>query len=479
MVTMITLDDYLSHDAVGLAALVARHEVSAAELVAAAIARAQEVEPQLNAIATPLYEAARTRAGRQFSGPFAGVPFAIKDLNHAVAGVPLTHGSRAFASHIPRANGELVDRYLAAGLIPIATTASSEFGLSVTTESALYGATRNPWNRMLSAGGSSGGSAALVAAGVIPAAHATDGGGSIRIPAAACGLFGLKPSRGRTPAGTIRTEGWSGLAAAHVVSRSVRDSAALLDATHGAPFGARIAEPEYGGSFAHAATRDPRPLRIAIQRRPFAGPQPHPDCLRAIDDAAALCVALGHGVEETQPDLPDLTPHLLALLAAHTAATLAARTATLGRPIGDDEIEPITAAYRAHGHAVTGLDLVAAETAFMAAAVTMAEFHRHHDLLLTPVLGRPPAPLGSVSLDATVEDYSAAMAGYSPFTAYQNVTGQPAMSVPLHWSDTDVPIGVQFVARFGEEALLFSLAGQLERTRPWFDRRPALLEVMP
>lgn len=467
-------ETYVKHDAVALATLIRDGQISAAEVVETAIQRAETVNPAINAIATPLFDRARTQAAGAMAGPFAGVPFAIKDLNNAIAGVPLTNGSRAFAGDVSPVSGELVQRYEAAGLVPICTSTSCELGLAVTTESALYGQTRNPWDLSRSSGGSSGGAAALVAAGVIPAAHATDGGGSIRIPASACGLFGLKPSRGRTPVGTGRTEGWSGLTAAHVVSRSVRDSAALLDATHGSPFGARIGDPQRTGTFLDAASREPGRLRIALQRMPFDGSSIHPDCLAALDDAAALCEGLGHVVEEARPDVEVLTEHLLTLIATHVTATLDARAESRGRPIESDEIEAITAAFHEHGREVSGLDILAGERAFMAAAIRMAEFHLRYDLLLTPVLGRPPAPLGTVDLDRTVESYTLIMAGYSPFTSYQNATGQPAMSVPLHWSAEGLPIGVQFVAPFGHEERLLSLAGQLERARPWFQRRPAL-----
>lgn len=468
-----TFEDYISCDAIELARLVRTGQTSATELAEVAIARAEAVNPSINAIAKPLFERAR-EAAPLAAGPFAGVPFATKDLNHALEGVALENGSRAYAGDVQTQTAELPERYEAAGLVIMCTSTSPEFGLAVTTESNLHGPTRNPWNLGRSAGGSSGGAAALVAAGVVPAAHATDGGGSIRIPAACCGLFGLKPSRGRTPVGTGRTEGWSGLTCAHVVSRSVRDSAALLDETRGAPFGARVAEPEGKGPFVDCLKRDPAGLRIAVQRVPFTGSQVDPACLAALDDAMGLCRELGHEVEEVEPVIDDLTSHLLVLIGTHTAAALDERSASRGQDVRADELETVTAAFAETGRASTGLQILAAERAFMDAAITMAELHRHFDVLLTPVLARPPAPIGSVSLDLPVDEYALAMQGYSPFTAYQNMTGQPAMSVPLHWSSEGLPIGVQFAGRLGAESDLFALAGQLERARPWFDRRPAL-----
>lgn len=470
----ITFEEYAKHDAVGLAQLVRAGEVSAAELIEAAIRRAEQVNPGINAIVERFDEQARRQARGPLGGPFAGVPWVVKDLYHAIEGARLTNGSRAWSDHVASGDSELVSRFRAAGLIVLYTSASPELGLSVTTESTLHGPTRNPWNPLHSAGGSSGGSAALVAAGVVPAAHATDGGGSIRTPASCCGLVGLKVTRGRTPVGVARTEGWNGLSVSHALTRSVRDSAALLDATHGPPLGARYAAPLPAGPFAAALAGAPRRLRIAVQAEPSNGGPVHPDCRAAVAGAARLCEELGHIVEESQPRLDDLTPHLLNVLGVHAAASVDERAAERGRPVASDELESVTRVFVERGRQVSGLQLAAADLAFMRAAIAMASFQQTYDLILTPTLAAPPALLGTLSLSLPPEDFVRAVIPYSPFTAVYNITGQPAISLPLHWNAGGLPIGVQFAARLGEERLLLELAAQLERARPWFHRRPAL-----
>jgi Asp-tRNA(Asn)/Glu-tRNA(Gln) amidotransferase A subunit family amidase len=470
----IGFEDYVRHDAVGLAALVRDGEVAAADLVEAAMLRAEQVNPQINAVVERLYESARGQARAPLAGPFAGVPWAVKDLYHAVAGARLTHGSRAYRDHVAAADAELVSRFRAAGLIILCTSASPEFGLSVTTESALHGATRNPWDLRRSSGGSSGGAAALVAAGVMPAAHATDGGGSIRTPASCCGLVGLKVSRGRTPVGLTRTEGWNGLSVSHALTRSVRDSAALLDATHGPPLGARYVAPPPDGSFAAAVAREPRRLRIALQAEPANGQPIHRDCRMAVEEAARLCEQLGHQVEPAVPPVEDLSAHLINVIAVHAAAAVDERSAELGRALGADDLENVTRAFVEQGRRVTGLQLAAADAAFMRNAVAMARFQQGYDLILSPSLAAPPALLGTMSLDLPLSQFVQAAVPYSPFSAVYNMTGQPSISLPLHWSEEGLPIGVQFAGRLGEEALLLQLAGQLERARPWFHRRPPL-----
>jgi amidase len=474
MSTGIDFEEYVRHDAVGLAQLVRRGEVSAAALVEAAIARAEQVNPRINAIIDRLYERARAQARERLGGPFAGVPWAVKDLYHAVAGARLTQGSRSYRENVAEADSETVSRFRAAGLIPLCTSASPEFGLSVTTESRLHGATRNPWDLERSAGGSSGGSAALVAAGVMPAAHATDGGGSIRVPASCCGLVGLKVSRGRTPVGVSRTETWNGLGVSHAVTRSVRDAAALLDAIHGPPLGARYAAPAPAGRFADAAARPPARLRIALQTEAPGGTPVHADCQAAVRAAARLCESLGHVVEESRPQVEELSLHLIRVLAVHMAAAADERAAALGRPLAADELEPVTTAFVTLGRQVSGLQLVAADAAFMRAAVALARFQAGYDLILSPTLAAPPLPLGVASLDRPLEEFQRAVLPYSPFTALFNITGQPAISLPLHWNAQGLPIGVQFAARLGQEELLLSLAGQLEQVQPWFQRRPNL-----
>jgi len=473
----IAFEDYVRHDATALAAGLRRGEFSAAELVETAIARAEAVNPRLNAIAVPLFEAARAAAASAArDGAFAGVPFLMKDLNQGLAGVRLTHGSRAFRDHICPVDSETARRFKAAGLLILGSTTTPEFGLTVTTESRLFGKTRNPWNLERVAGGSSGGSAALTAAGVVPCAHATDGGGSIRVPASCCGLFGLKVTRGRNPVALGRTEGWSGLGVSHAVTRSVRDSAALLDATHGPEAGSRYVAPPPDGTFLGALARPPRRLRIALQRLAPSGVPLHPDCLAAVEDAARLCASLGHEVEEAQPALDAAALHkaLLTVISVHTALTLATRETELGRPLDADEIEPITALLRASGRKTSAEDLVRADFACMAAAQTIGEFLMKFDMILSPTLAEPPVALGTLSLDVLPQQNAAAIGRFSPYTAIQNQTGQPAMSVPLHWNAAGLPIGVMFAGRLGAEQDLLALAAQLEQARPWFDRRPPI-----
>ena len=475
------MDDYSGKDALGLAEMVARKDVSPAELIEAAIARAEQANPQINAVAQPLYDQARARTAQPFEGPFAGVPWVMKDLGHPVAGARLTGGSRAFADAVAKEDAESVKRFRAAGLNIFATSTSPEFGLTVTTESKLFGQTRNPWDLTRSAGGSSGGSAALVAAGVLPAAHATDGGGSIRIPAACCGLFGLKPSRGRSPVGHGRTEGWNGLGVSHAVTRSVRDSAALLDAAHGPEAGSRYAaSPAPEGGYLASLQRTAaqvlgRAPRIALMVEPFTGVSVDPECRKAVEDAAKLCESLGWAVAEARPNVDGraLGRAMMVVISTHTALTIATREAELGRPLRDDELEVATWDLVRAGRDLKATDLASADLAFMTAAIAVARFQERYDLILSPTLAKPPVKLGEVSLDQSGDAFGQAVGAYSPYTAVYNQTGAPAMNVPLHWSPAGLPIGVQFAARLGEEALLLSVAAELERAQPWAGRRPA------
>lgn len=469
-------EEYASHDALGLAALVQRREVTARELAEVAVARAEAVNPQINAIATPLYDSALAADAFDADGPLAGVPWAVKDLGQEIAGVRVTSGSRMFQDKVATADSEGVRRMRAAGLNILCTSTTPEFGLTVSTESRLFGRTRNPWSLDRIAGGSSGGAAALVAAAVMPAAHATDGGGSIRVPAACCGLFGLKPSRGRTPIGPGRTEGWNGMSVSHAVTRSVRDSAAILDATHGPELGSRyVAPPPRQGTYLEAASRHPGRLRIALQRAPASGVAVDPAVIAALEDAARLCESLGHIVEDAAPgiDAAALGRSQTAVIAAATAAVFLARAEALGREITAEDREEATAAYIHLGQRANALELAAADQAFQAAAIAVAKFQQTFDVILLPTLAKPPVALGLLSLDQPVAAYGAAVQAFSPFCALANMTGQPAMSVPLAWTE-GLPIGIQFMARLGEEETLFSLAHQLEEARPWFDRRPPL-----
>ena len=468
-------EDYAARDATGLAELIRKREVSAREVLEAAIARSEAVNPAVNAIVEKLYDRARKAADTGLAGPLAGVPWSVKDLGHEIAGVRLTSGSRGFTDYVAKADSESVRRMRAAGLNIFATSTSPEFGLTVTTESTLNGQTRNPWDLTRIAGGSSGGAAAMVASGMLPAAHATDGGGSIRVPAACCGLFGVKPSRGRTPVAVGRTEGWNGLGVSHAVTRSVRDSAALLDAFSGAEIGSRYVAPPPKGTFLAAASRAPGKLRIALQLTPANGVPVDPVCQDAAREVAKLCEGLGHIVDEAAPKLDGeaLGRAMLAIVALHSSATFAARGKALGREMTTEDMEETTWGFVQLARTMAPTALIDADNAFMTAAIAVAEFQQTYDLILTPVLAKPPLKLGEVALNQPAQVQGAAFTAFCPFTALANQTGQPAMTVPLVWAE-GLPIGVQLAARLGEEETLFSLAHELELVRPWFDRRPSL-----
>lgn len=470
---MLSFDDYVAGDAVAWAGRIRAGEVSAAEVTEAAIARAEAVNPAINAIAAPLFDRARAAAAGPLDGPLAGVPWVMKDLYQTIEGVPLTNGSRAYAGEVGKVDSELTRRYRAAGLNIMATSTAPEFALAATTESTLYGQTRNPWDLGRTPGGSSGGAAALVAAGVVPAAHATDGGGSIRGPASCCGLFGLKPSRGRVPIAPGRTEGWLGCSTTHAVSRSVRDSALLLDLSHGPEPGSRYVAPPPTGSFAAAADRAPGRLRIAFHSQSRNGLTPDPDCLAALEDAAKLCESLGHIVEPVAPpvDIDALSMALGIGVLSSLAVAVNNRAGALGRTSIEDLLEQVTVEYVAIAERFTAQHILLANDIFMTTALQMAQFQEDWDLILTPTMGRPPIPIGAGSMLQPSAGFDAATGPFSCYTAIYNATGQPAVSVPLYWSEEGLPIGVQFAARLGEEELLFSLGRQLEEARPWFGRR--------
>jgi len=467
-------DEYESHDALGLASLVQRGEIKPRELIEVAIAQCERRNPVVNAVVIPMFDEARRVAEAAPAGPFHGVPFLLKDLYALYPGVRTTNGSRLFSDFVPDHENEMVARYRRAGLVVFGKSASPEFGITTSTESVLFGKTRNPWNLEHSAGGSSGGAAAAVAAGIVPAAHASDGGGSIRIPASCCGLFGLKPSRGLIPFGPDVGEGWSGMSTAHAVTRSVRDSAALLDAVAGADLGAPYAAPPRQRPFFEEVGAKPGRLRIALQTRSFNGSDTHPDCVAAARDAAALCRSLGHEVVEAELAIDGATFGRASqvIIAANLHASVQDRLKELGREIRDDDLETGT---RAMFEAAAGAD--AAEYArslrvIHALGRQVSRFLETRDLLLTPTMGTPPLPLGRLALTNPSVDFLRDLLQTVGYTQLFNASGHPAMSVPLHWNAAGLPIGVQFTGRFGDEATLFRLAAQLEQARPWFARRP-------
>ena len=470
--------DYDARDALGLAEWVRSGDVTPRELLEIAIARVEERNQQINAVVIRMFEEARRAVENGLpDGPLRGVPFLIKDLHAACVGVRMTNGSRLFEDFVSERDCELVARYRRAGLVLFGRSASPEFGITTSTESVLFGQTRNPWRTTHSAGGSSGGAAAAVAAGILPAAHASDGGGSIRIPAACCGLFGLKPTRARNPAGPAVGEGWSGMSGAHAITRSVRDSAALLDATQGPELGAPYWAPPVQRAFLEEVRVDPGRLRIALQLESFNGAPVHADCAQAARDAAELCVALGHEVEEArlEVDAAAFGSAAQVVIAANLLAELADRAAALGRELAADDVVPGTSALAEAARRVDASAYARSIVTLHAVGRQVARFLERYDVILTPTLATPPLELGRLALTNTdferlTQDITATVG----FTQVFNAAGNPAMSVPLSWNAEGLPIGVQFAGRFGDEATLFRLAGQLESARPWFDRRPAL-----
>ena len=371
----------------------------------------------------------------------------------------------------------MTERYRRAGVVIFGKTTTPELGLAPSTETSLTGATRNPWDLTRTAGGSSGGAAAAVAAGVLPVANASDGGGSIRIPASCCGLFGLKPTRARTPIGPLVGEGWGGLSVSHVVSRSVRDSAAMLDATQAPAPGDPYQAPRPERPYLAEASVAPGRLRVALQRRPMSGVAVDAEVLRALEETAALLASLGHHIEETAlPGVWDELSHALwVLVASNVSLAVRGRAEQAGRALTPDLVDPVT--WNAVEFSRT-LDVEAYPAALQTIhrqGRLMAAFHERHDVILSPTLATPAPPLGALRTDnADLDAYGRALVAFMPFTQLFNMTGQPSMTVPLGWSEAGLPIGMMFSAPFGDEATLFRLAAQLERAKPWFDRLPAL-----
>ena len=468
--------EYNRLDATALAELVRKKEVKPIELVESVIESIEELNPTLNAVVTPIYEQARDEARKKLpAGPFTGVPFLLKDLLASYEGVRMTSGSSFLRDFVPEHDSTLVARYKRAGLIVVAKTNTPEFGILPTTEPALFGPARNPWDTNRTTGGSSGGSAAAVAARIVPMAHANDGGGSIRIPASCCGLFGLKPTRARNPLGPDYGDMFSGLVAEHAVTRSVRDSAALLDATSGPDVGDPYFAPPPARPFVSEVGADPGRLRIAFTTVAPDGSSIHEDCVAAVKDAASLCEELGHDVTEAAPGFHGelLVPSFMALWAAGCAWQLDGMAQVTGQELSADRFEPSTWALYQMGTNVTASKYLLALQTLQAVSRDIARFFVDNDVWLTPTLGSPPVLLGH--FEPTPDDPMLGMkraAEFVPFTPICNVTGQPAMSIPLFWNAEGLPVGSHFIGRFGDEATLLRLAARLEEARPWRDRRP-------
>lgn len=469
--------DLAGLDATAQADLVRTGQVTPEELVLAAIERIERVDPLLNAVVTRDFdralEAARTGAR---SAPFAGVPYLLKDLVAEVPGLRFTEGSRFLARNVSHVESELVRRLRAAGLVIMGRTNTPEFGMAPTVENDLFGATHNPWDLTRTTAGSSGGSAAAVAAGLVPAAHGNDVGGSLRFPAAACGLFGFKPTRGLVPLGPVYGDAFGGWAVEHTLTRSVRDSAALLDATAGPQPGDPYAAPSAPRPYTQEVRRDPGRLRLAWTPRTPEGRPVHPDCLAALADAVALCADLGHEVVER--DLVELTPEVGDAIGTSYSAGMAwivdYWSRVIGREPREDELEPYSWAFWQRGRGVSAGRYLLAVTDLQAFSRRMAVAMQDVDAWIWPTLAQPPLPLGQMT--STREEPLRLVGPAAGFVAFPavvaNITGAPAMSVPLTWSAAGLPIGVHFLGRYGEDGRLFQLAAQLERARPWSDRRP-------
>ncbi|CAI8393690.1 MAG: amidase [Hyphomonadaceae bacterium] len=472
------MDDYANYDALGLAELVRTRQISAEEVLDAALVRAEKAQPELNCFANMFPDIARSQIKDGLrAGPFMGVPYPTKDLAVQIKGAPLTNGSRAWKDNVSDVNSVITERFKTAGMTLFGTTTSPEFGLTTSTESMLFGQTGNPWDKTRTSGGSSGGASAAVAAGVVPIAQASDGGGSIRIPAACTGLFGMKPSRGRTPMGPTTTEGWNGQSCTHAVSRTVRDNAALLDATHGKESGSRYDAPAPDGSFLSALDRDPKPLRIAVWNEAPNGTTADADAQAGIDTTRRLLESLGHEIEDASPALDGeaLSKGLVMTISAAMAMNFEARAEILGRPLGNDDLEPVTQNMYNLGKTVPMLELMRANQAAIQAAMVFEAFldAGRYDFILAPTLSRKPDKLGILSLNPVDFDaYGEAVSSFAPWCSVFNQMGAPAMSVPLHWTDDQLPIGMMFGGRCGAERALFQLAGQLERAAPWANKRP-------
>ena len=470
------MNDVASLDATAQAELVRRREVKPVELVEGAIERIERLNPQLNAVITPMFDLARKAAnGPLPDGPFTGVPFLLKDLVATYGGVRMAWGSAFSKDYVPDHDSELVLRHKRAGLVILGKTNTPEFGLLPTTEPHAFGPTRNPWNTNHSSGGSSGGSAAAVASGMVPFAHGNDGGGSIRIPASCCGLFGLKPTRARNPLGPDLGDFMGGLVVEHGLTRTVRDSAALLDATCGPDVGDPYWAPPRERPYLQEVGADPGKLRIGFTSKPAGDITVHPDCLAAMHDAAKLCEDLGHHVEEASIELGSnlLTQAFMTVFAAGDIATMEGLAILMGKQATEKDVEPLTWAMVGLAHSATASQYLLSITVLQRFSRDIARFFLDYDVLLTPTLAEPPLPLGTLESPPDSPLYGIIRAGsYVPFTPLCNITGQPAMSMPLYWNGDGLPIGSQFVGRFGDEATLFRLAAQLEAAHPWANRHP-------
>lgn len=491
-----SFSEYGNYDGLGLAELVRKKKVTPAELAEEAIQRIETHNPKLNAVINKLYERARNAAKSDLpDGPFKGVPFLIKDLMSTLEGIPTSMGNKLWKDIPAKADSELARRWLKSGVVVVGKTNTPEFGLTPYTESDTFGPARNPWDTERTPGGSSGGSGAAVAARIVPMATGGDGGGSIRIPSSACGLFGLKPTRGRTPLGPEVGESWSGFTIEHVLTRSVRDSAAMLDATAGADVGAPYIIPE-AGPFLKEVGKKPGKLKVAFSTKPMLGKKVHADCVQGVEETVQLLQELGHEVEEAAPVIDGEAYSLafLTILAGHMRADIEEAAEAAGKKVSVDDFDVESLGLGIFGTILKASDYVRAMRYLQKVSRQIGRFFEDYDVLLTPVLNQPPVKIGELApspseqallktigrlganwvLNAlgVIKQLAAQNYEFIPWTPVFNVTGQPAMSVPLHWNEAGLPIGMHFVGRWGNEATLFRLAGQLEKAKPWFDKAP-------
>ena len=476
---MAGFSDYENHDAVGLANFVARGETTPEALLEAAIDRVEARNGAVNAVTNKLYDYGRRAIADGLpDGPLKGVPYLLKDLGAALAGCPTTRGCRFFEDVVPTEDSEHVKRLKRAGMVIFGRTNTCELGLSLTCEPQLHGATRNPWDLARISGGSSGGAAAAVGARMLPAAHASDGFGSIRAPAACCGLVGLKPTRGRNTMAPFLGEGSGGLSTEHAVTLSVRDSAAILDATRGPGAGDPYSAAPPERPYIDEVVTDPGTLRVAFTSRAPNGAAIEAVARRVLEETAALAADLGHRVEEADPaiDGESIVPTFLTLMGVNTVVNLSSHPSA-GRAAREDEVERITWLTAKLGEATSSADYVRATQAMHRLGRQMAAFHLDHDILLTPGFATGTAvELGWLDMMMEdVDEYWRRVFHFSPFTVWFNQTGQPAIMLPIGESPDGLPIAVQAVAPYGDERTLFRFAAQLESARPWFHRQPALV----
>ena len=471
---------YDENDATGLAALVAKGKVSADELLDEALARVAARNPAINAVVLVQEDVARKSIAKGLpEGPFRGVPFLLKDLGAEAIDFPTHNGSRLSANTRYSYDSEIFKRMRATGVVTFGRTTSPEGGVGPVTEAAVYGGpTRNPWGLAHTSGGSSGGAGAAVAAGILPMAHGSDGGGSVRIPASSCGLFGFKPTRGRFPDGPAAGEGWAGMAIDGFLTRSVRDNAAMMDACAGSDLGAPYVAPPLENGYLAAIQRPPRRLRIGLCDTNFSGQPIHEDCAEAVAKAGALLESLGHSVAPTRPDADHMgmMRAWTRIVACGGALSLQQAVARRGKPLAADDVQGIARGALAFGQTLSGADYLAAVEKIHSYGREMARALQPYDVLLSATLAEPPAKVGRFHHDR--EDFEAYRIGkggvfeYSPFCAAFNASGQPAASVPLHWNAAGLPVGVHLAAQFGQDELLIALCAELEAAQPWAGKRP-------